>query len=344
MDLVDATVGNSSPIVIAHRGASGYRPEHTLEAYDLAITLGADFIEPDLVSTSDGVLVARHENEISQTTDIADHPEFADRRTVKQIDYRDMIGWFTEDFTFAELKTLRVKERIPSLRAGNANYDGQFEIASLDEIIQLAQARSTNQKPIGIYPETKHPWYFDQLGLPLEPMLLDRLDTYGLNHRAAPVFIQSFEVYNLKRMREITDVPLVQLIGDLATPTDWIIAQDPRTYADMCTPHGLKEISTYADGIGPHRDLLLPPTRGGTRANSTGVLESAHGLGLRVHPWTFRAENAYLQPSLRNGTAPDAKGDLRADIEQYVDLGVDGIFCDFPDIAVSAIDGHLVEL
>jgi glycerophosphoryl diester phosphodiesterase len=230
----------TAPIVIGHRGASGYRPEHTLASYRLAIRLGADFVEPDLVSTKDGVLVARHENEIGGTTDVAEHPEFADRKTTKTIDGRSVTGWFTEDFTLAELKTLHAKERLPLVRPDNTRYDGRFEVPTLDEVLSLVrqEERRTGRR-IGVYPETKHPSYFDDLGLSLEEPLVATLRRHGLDRAGSGVFIQSFETANLRELAGVTRVPLVQLIDASGAPYDFVEAGDPRTYRDLTTPEGL---------------------------------------------------------------------------------------------------------
>ncbi|PRZ42566.1 glycerophosphoryl diester phosphodiesterase [Antricoccus suffuscus] len=309
--------------MIAHRGASGYRPEHTLAAYQLAIALGADFIEPDLVSTSDGVLVARHESNIAQTTDVADHPEFAARHATKVIDGIEQTGWFTEDFTFAELRTLRAVERLPELRRTNALYNGDFLVPSLEEILDLAGRFSTPHRKIGVYPETKHPTYFRALGLPLEPALLGALDSRRLNHRGAPIFIQSFEVSNLRALRQITDVPLIQLLKHEGRAADHSLT----SYPEMLTAAGLAGIASYADGIGPDKRVV-----------DAALVTEAHALGLQVHPWTFRAENCFLEPAHRSGEANEEYGDLAAEIRTVLDCGVDGIFCDFPDIAAAAIN------
>ena len=241
------------PLIIGHRGASGYRPEHTLASYRLAIEMGADYIEPDLVSTKDHVLVARHENDITGTTDVASHPEFADRETTKTIDGVAHTGWFTEDFTLAELRTLRAKERLPLLRPANTAFDGLYRIPTFQEVIDLAKRAG-----VGIYPETKHPTYFDSIGLSLEEPLVATLNANGYRGRNAPVFIQSFEVSNLKELNRMTRVPLVQLIDEVGAPYDFVARGDPRTYKDLITPAGLAEIATYADGIGPSKNLIVP--------------------------------------------------------------------------------------
>lgn len=307
----------AEPIVIAHRGASGYRPEHTLAAYALGARMGADYIEPDLVSTGDGVLVARHENEIGGTTDVADHPEFADRRTTKTIDGVALTGWFTEDFTLAELKTLRAKERIPDLRPRNTLYNGRYEIPTFEEVLDLAKRFG-----VGVYPETKHPTYFRSIGLPLEQPLLRALKRFR-----GPAFIQSFEVGNLKALARETKRPLVQL---LSTRTARPVGFD-RTYGEMATPAGLKEIAKYADGVGPSKDYIVPP--GG---EPTSFVRDAHRAGLVVHPYTFRNENAFLPPALRSSDDPAAYGNAFAEYEQFFALGVDGLFSDNSDTAVEA--------
>jgi len=318
----------ASPIVIAHRGASGERPEHTLLAYQLAIDQGADFIEPDLVSTRDGELVARHENEISGTTDVADHPEFAGRKTSKQIDGTSVSGWFTEDFTLAELRTLRAKERLPQLRPGNTRYDGQAGIPTLDEIIALAkQASRDTGRTIGIYPETKHPGYFASIGLPLEERLVAKLRAAGWDRADAPVFIQSFEVANLKKLKAMTRVPLIQLMSANGGPADGTAP----SYAAMATPEGLARIAAYARGIGPERTMILPAT-----GTATSLVADAHAAGLEVHPWTFRAENFFLLPAYRITGGPARHGRLAEEIAYFIGLGVDGLFSDYPYIAVSA--------
>ena len=318
----------TAPIIIAHRGASGERPEHTLLSYQLAIVQGADFIEPDLVPTKDGVLVARHENEISGTTDVADHPEFAARRTSKTIDGAPVTGWFTEDFTLAELKTLRAKERLPQLRPGNMRYDGQAEIPTFDEIIALAKATSRDTgRTIGIYPETKHPTYFASIGLPLEEKLVATLHEAGWDRADAPVFIQSFEVANLKKLKGMTRIPLIQLMAASGGPADHA---EP-SYAAMATPEGLARVAEYATGIGPERTMILPAS-----GSATSLVSDAHAAGLEVHPWTFRAENFFLLPAYRTTSGPAEHGRLAEEIAYFIGLGVDGLFSDYPYIAVSA--------
>ena len=295
-------------VIIGHRGASGHRPEHTLESYRLAVEMGADFIEPDLVSTKDGVLIARHENEIGTTTDAAER--FPDRRRTRTIDGQSITGWFTEDFTLAEIKALRARERLPFR---SHQYDGRFEVATFDEVIGLAQKlRTASGGPVGIYPETKHPTYFRSIGLPLEEKLLASLAKHGWNDRKAPVFIQSFEDGNLRELRKKTTVRLIQLLS-------------PAVKSDE---DGLKAIATYADGIGPEKKMLIPVALDGSLEPPTDLVERAHRLGLLVHVWTVRPEPQFLPAGY--------KGDVRAEFLQLQQLGVDGVFTDFPDLAVAA--------
>ena len=328
--------GRRLPLVIGHRGASGYRPEHTLASYRLAIGMGADFIEPDLVSTKDGVLVARHENEISGTTDVAAHPEFADRRATKTIDGVSLTGWFTEDFTLAELRTLRAKERIPDLRPDNTVFDGLYRVPTFQEVIDLAKRAG-----VGIYPETKHPTYFDSIGLSLEEPLLATLRANGYRGPKAKVFIQSFETGNLKELSRRTRLPLVQLLSDVGAPYDLVAAGDPRTYADLSTPEGLAEIATYADGIGPSKNQIVPRDADGNLLEPTSLVDDAHKAGLLVHPYTFRNENNFLPADFRQGNPASpaylrATGDAPAEYRLFFRLGVDGLFSDNPDTAVAS--------
>ena len=327
--------GRRLPLVIGHRGASGYRPEHTIASYTLAIELGADYIEPDLVSTKDHVLVARHENDITGTTDVASHPEFAARRTTKTIDGVVHEGWFTEDFTLAELRTLRAVERLPDLRPANTAFDGLYQIPTFQEVIDLAKRHR-----VGIYPETKHPTYFDSIGLSLEEPMLAALRANGLDRPGAKVFIQSFEVTNLKELNRKTKLPLVQLIDEVGAPYDLVVAGDPRTYADLVTPAGLAEIATYADGIGPSKNLIVPRDAAGNLLEPTSLVRDAHRAGLVVHPWTFRRENNFLPNDFRQGNpaSPEylrAPGDLPAELRLFFRLGVDGVFSDNSDVAVA---------
>ena len=322
----------AQPIVIAHRGASGDRPEHTLAAYELAIDHGADFIEPDIVATKDGVLVARHENEISGTTDVASRPEFAPRKTTKTIDGASMTGWFTEDFTLAELKTLRAKERIPQLRS--TAFDGHFEVPTLKEVLALVKRKERETKRrIGLYPETKHPSYFASIGLALEKPLVAELRAAGYRRKSDPVFIQSFEIDNLRRLNGMTDLRLVQLIGDLDSgPPD----RSGVGYATMVTADGLKAITAYADGVGPEKSAVIPRGADGKLAAPTSLVADAHKAGLLVHPYTFRKENYFLPGDYKVGADPRAAGDLAGEVCAFLKAGVDGVFSDNPGVAVKA--------
>lgn len=306
-------------LVIAHRGASGHRPEHTLAAYELAARLGADFLEPDLVSTADGVLVARHEPEIGATTDIARHPELADRHTTKVIDGVRRTGWFVEDLTLAELRTVRAVERIPRVRPANTAHDGRFAVPTLAEILALRERLSAELgREIGVYPETKHPTYLASLGLAPEPALVAELSAAGLNRADAPVFVQSFETANLRLLRGMTPVPLVQLIDADGRPADG----GPRSYADLATPAGLAGIARYAAAVGVHKSLVLPRWGG----PASPLVADAHAVGLAVHAWTFRDE-ARFRP---DGVAPGAE------YGPYLRAGVDGVFTDHTATAVAA--------
>jgi glycerophosphoryl diester phosphodiesterase len=338
-----AQTRSEDPIVIGHRGASGYRPEHTLASYRLAVALGADYIEPDLVSTKDGVLVARHENEISGTTDVADHPEFAALRATKVIDGVSVTGWFTEDFTLAELKTLRAKERLPQVRPANTRYDGMFEVPTLDEVLSLARSESRRTgRTIGVYPETKHPTYFDSIGLSLEEPLVRALRRHHLNRANAEVIIQSFETGNLRDLNRLTDVPLGQLLDASGAPYDLKAAGDPRTYRDLTTPASLAWIASYADGIGANKNLVLPrdPVTGAT-GSASALVGDAHAAGLVVHVWTLRDENQFMATNFRIGTDPNAKGDSYSEAIAFLAAGVDGIFSDQPDTTFQAREDWL---
>ncbi|MBB5954518.1 glycerophosphoryl diester phosphodiesterase [Saccharothrix tamanrassetensis] len=325
------------PIVIGHRGASGYRPEHTLAAYELAARMGADYVEPDLVSTKDGQLVARHENEIGGTTDVSTKPEFAARKTTKVIDGAPITGWFTEDFTLAELKTLRAKERIPDTRPRNTLYDGRYEIPTLQEVVDLSRRLSRElDREIGIYPETKHPTYFQDVKLALEPKLVDVLNRNGLNRHGAKVFVQSFEVANLKALKKHLRVPLVQLVNSSGAPYDFVKAGDKRTYSDLVTPDGLREIRTYAAGIGAAKDRVIPRNAQGFLQAPTTLVRDAHVRGLIVHAWTFRNENTFLPADFRTSTDPAAYGRAFDEYAKFYATGLDGVFADNPDTAVEA--------
>jgi glycerophosphoryl diester phosphodiesterase len=362
------------PLLIAHRGASGYVPEHTLAAYWLAIEQGADYVEPDLVLTKDGVLVARHENAIAilnpdgsvreATTDVADRPEFASRKATKSIDGVAITGWFTEDFTLAELKTLRARERIPQIRPGNTRFNDMFEVPTFEEVLQLVQQANERRreeaskdgrdgrdgrghghpgqklKPIGVYPETKHPTYFAGIGKPLEEPLVRTLNKYGYRSPDSAVFIQSFEVGNLRKLNRMTRVPLVQLINGSGQPYDFTASGDTRTYADLVKPAGLAEISSYAQGIGANTSLMIPLVAG-RLGTPTTLVKDAHAAGLIVHGWTFRAENVFLPDDFDSSADPTAIGNLAGQIEAFLKLGMDGLFSDQSFLARKAIDAYV---
>ncbi|GAA4294064.1 glycerophosphodiester phosphodiesterase [Streptomyces venetus] len=311
------------PVVIGHRGAAGWRPEHTAASYTYAVQTGADWIEPDLVPTKDHVLVVRHENEISQTTDVARHPEFAGRRTTKTVDGRAVTGWFTEDFTLAELKTLRAVERLPAVRNRNTVFDGRAEVMTFQEVVDLARRLSrTYGRTVAVFPETKHPTYFRSIGLPLEPKLAAAIRRNRLGRRECVV--QSFEPTSLKRMAGL-GVPLWQALGTTGGPYDL----PSTTYRDMMTPAGLAEIAEYADWIGPDKSSVA----------GSSLVADAHAAGLRVGPYTFRAENQFLPPEFRHGSGANDFGDAFAEYALYYRLGVDAVVTDFPDLAVMARRG-----
>ena len=321
---IPALAADERPLVIAHRSASGYRPEHTLGAYRLGIEMGADCIEPDLVMTKDGELVVRHEPEIGATTDVAE--KFPDRKTTKQLDGKAVEGWFTEDFTLAEIKTLKAKQ--PRAYRASA-WDGVYEIPTLQQVIDLAKAASAEfGREICIYPETKHPTYFADHGLDIDAALVAVLDRNGLNQPTSPVFIQSFETGNLKKLKGMTGVRLVQLMDDFDTqPYDLAKAGAKTTYRDLMQPAALAEIATYAYGIGPWKRTILPETDGVLGA-ANALVADAHAAGLKVHPYTFRDEPLFLAKEYGN--------DPSAEYLQFFRLGVDGVFSDFPDTAVRA--------
>ena len=331
-------------LVIGHRGASALRPEHTLESYAKAIEDGANVIEPDLVSTKDGVLVARHENEISGTTNVASKPEFAARKATKLIDNISTTGWFTEDFTLAELQTLRARERIPLNRPGNTVFDGQFLVPTFQAVIDLAKAKTRETgRTIAIYPETKHPSYFKSINLPLEKRLVDTLTANGYQGKSAPVFIQSFEVANLKEIRQLTDVRIVQLLSSSGKPEDFRLSGDTRTYADISTAAGLREIASYANGIGPDKGMVIPRNAQNNLGTPTALVANAHAAGLIVHPYTFRPENPFLPADLRQGNvaSPTERGDLAAEITVFLRAGIDGFFTDDPAIGRATLDAFI---
>lgn len=335
-------------LVIAHRGASGLRPEHTLAAYRLAAEQGADYIEPDLVLTRDGVLVARHENEIGGTTDVADHPEFARRRRSQLIDGEEVSGWFTEDFTLAELRSLRARERLPELRRASSAHDGQFPIATFAEVLDLAEAIDRERdaaaraagRPVpprlGVYPETKHPTHFLALGLDFQPPLLAELGRRGRLGANGRIFVQSFEVGNLQRLRAAaTQLPLVQLMAAAGGPADG--AAGGRDYRAMTTADGLATVARYANAIGVAKELVIPRDGAGELATPTTLVADAHAAGMAVHVWTFRAENHFLPAAYRRGEDPAAPGDLAGELRRFLALGIDGFFTDHTQLAIAAL-------
>ena len=326
-----------SATLIGHRGSSGTRPEHTLASYEQAILACADFIEPDVVPTKDGFLVARHEPEIGGTSDVASHPEFASRKTTKILDGVSVTGWFTEDFTLAELKTLRAVERLPGVRPRNTAFNGLYAIPTLDEVLDLARHSQTcNGGEVGVYPETKHPTYFKNLELSTDQPVLDALKSNGMDD-GYPVFIQSFETTNLKQLDEKTDVPLVQLIDCTGAPFDLKSTGDPTTYADLVTRAGLRKVSKYADGIGPCKDVLIPRDAQGRLLQPTAVIGNAHRFDLVVHPFTFRVENQFLPLQFRSSTDPNAPGDLEGELRAFLRAGIDGFFTDNPAIGAKVV-------
>ncbi|MCJ1679556.1 glycerophosphodiester phosphodiesterase [Streptomyces sp. APSN-46.1] len=328
------------PTVIGHRGASGYRPEHTLGSYQLALDLGADVVEQDLVPTKDGHLVCRHENEIGGTTDVADHPGFASRRTTKSIDGVSVTGWFTEDFTLAELKTLRAKERIPALRQRNTLYDGRWAVPTFEEVLRWADREGKRRgKRVWLHVETKHPSYFRGLGLGLEEPLARLLRRYGRDGRTAAVFLQSFEPSSVQRLSRLVSAPRVVLLSAANTrPWDFELAKDPRTVADLVKPEGLKWIAGFAQGIGPTLDLIVPRDAAGKLGTPTTLVKDAHARGLVLHPYTARNENNFLPAEFRKGTDPAGYGDAFGAFRTYFELGIDGIFTDNPDTGLLAAE------
>jgi len=327
----------STPLVLGHRGAAGYRPEHTAGGYELAVAMGADYIEPDLVPTKDGVLVDRHEPEISQTTDVASHPEFAGRKMTKTIDGVTMTGWFTTDFTLAELKTLHAIERLPAIRQHNTLYDGLWQVPTLQDDIDQARALSLKyHRHVNIVPEIKHSTYFRSIGLPMEQRLLDVLRRNGLNNQGSGVIIQSFEVGNLQWLHQHTTVPLMQLTAASGAPADFVASGDPRTYADLVTPAGLRGVAQYATYLGPDKNQIVPRDASNHLTVPTSLVDDAHRAGLLVTPYTFRNENNFLPADFQRGTNPADYGNAIAEYRLFFELGVDGMFSDNTDTAVLA--------
>ncbi len=336
--------GQDRPIVIAHRGASGYVPEHTLAAFAMAILQGADFIEPDLVITKDGHLIARHDNVLDLTTNVSGKPEFAGRKTIKTVDGAAVTGWFSEDFTLEEIKTLRAIERIPGVRPANARFDGQFEIPTLQEIIDLAQAyEKFLGHRIGLYPETKHPTYFDRLGLSLEEPLVKVLRRNGYEGRNARVFIQSFEINNLRKLKSMTQIPLVQLLWIEGKPFEGDAEGGRLTYEQMATPAGLAQIASYAQGVGPEKRFIIPLDSVGNLdpSRATQFVQHAHAVGLQVHPYTFCSENVFLPTNFRSSSDPTALGNGIGEIKTFLSTGIDGFFTDHTERGIVARDAFL---
>ncbi|RBM23955.1 glycerophosphodiester phosphodiesterase [Streptomyces sp. PT12] len=333
-----ATDDLRTPTIVAHRGASGYRPEHTMGSYQLGLDLGADIIEQDLVPTKDGHLVCRHENDITGTTDVADHAEFADRRTTKTVDGVELNGWFTEDFTLEELRTLRATERIPDQRPNNTLYDGRWRIPTYDEVLRWAADEGRRRgRPVWLYTETKHPTYFRSIGLGLERPLANLLRRHRLHRASAPVILQSFEPTSMRRMADLVETPRVVLFSSAdSRPWDLQEAGDPRTVADLITRRGLREISAYAQGIGPTLDLVIPRKSDGSLDQPTRLVRDAHDADLLVHPYTLRNENRYLPAEFRRGDDPHAYGDVFGALATYFGTGIDGVFADHPDTALLA--------
>ncbi|WP_312735157.1 glycerophosphodiester phosphodiesterase family protein [Brevundimonas sp.] len=328
--LLMGTPALAQPLIIAHRGASGERPEHTRAAYDLASEQGADVIEPDLVMTRDGVFVDRHENEIGGTTDVERHPEFAARKTTKVIDGVQTTGWFTEDFTLAELKTLRAKERLPAFRPSSAAFDGQEPILTFDEVVAIArEASARTGRTIAVAPELKHPTYFAGVGLPMEGAFVAELARLDLTGADAPIIVQCFEVGPLERLSKRVATPLAQLIAATGGPAD----RPGLTYAEMITPEGLKAMAAYAAWVAPEATLVLPRDAEGRTTAPSALVTDAHAAGLKVVVWTLRAENAFLPVERRRGEGFADQGDMAGYAAAFGQAGVDAIFSDFPALA-----------
>lgn len=317
-------------LVIAHRGASGERPEHTLAAYERAIDAGAEYIEPDLVPTKDLVLIARHETELSDTTDIATRPEFADRKRTKDIEGRLVTGWFAEDLTLAEIRTLRARERLPALRPANARFDGLYPVPTFAEIAALVRAKQAETgRRIGLYPELKHPtWLLEQAGIDVVDLLVADLRKAGLADADDPVFVQAFEIAPLKRLNRLVAVPLVLLMAVEGGPYD----QQGTSWAELATPAGLADIARYADGIGPALALVLRPD-----GSPTALPGAARTAGLKLHAWTLRKENAFLPAPLQAPGGPAARGDVAGLVRLLISAGVDGVFTDDPALVVPLV-------
>ncbi|WP_333768547.1 glycerophosphodiester phosphodiesterase [Streptomyces sp. IBSBF 2435] len=331
------------PTIVGHRGSAGYRPEHTFGSYEYALAIGADVVEQDVVPTRDGHLVCRHEPEIGGTTDVADHPEFASRRTTKTIDGTATTGWFTEDFTLAELKRLRAVERLPGVRPHNAIYNGRWDIPTFAEVLTWADKEGRKRgKPVWLHTETKHPTYFRGIGLPLEERLIALLKPYGRHRADAPQFLQSFEAQSLRRLGALGGraAKIFLLNGLTSQPWDFVAAGDKRTVADLVTPAGLRWIAGFAQGIGPTTDVIIPRDASGKLLKPTAVVSDAHKAGLVLHPFTARNENQFLPADFQVGTDPNAYGDPLAAFRTWFATGIDGLFTDNADTAVLAREDH----
>ena len=334
----------ADPLVLAHRGASGYRPEHTLAAYDLAVEQGADYIEPDLVMTKDGVLVDRHEPEISGTTDVADHPEFADRKTTKNLDGTQVTGWFVDDFTLAELKTLRAKERLGDMRPESQGYDGQFEVPTFEEVLAKREALSRKTgRVIGIIPEIKHSTYLHDEGFDPEAEVARLVTTYHLNHPKAPLWVQSFELTALKDLRDEHGYKGKSTFLTTIKGGPYDLHEQGTTYAELTTASSMQDLSQWIDGFGPEKNAVIARNADGSLGEPTSFVEDAHAAGLKVTPWTFRAENTFLPTDYRIGTDPAAHGRMADEVTRFYEVGIDGAFCDQPDICVEAREDFLAD-
>jgi len=327
-------MSRSRPLIIGHRGAPGYRPEHSLASYELALDLGVDAVEPDVVFTKDGVAVIRHENEIGSTTDVADHPEFASRRTTKRVDGSDHTGWFVEDFTWEELAALRCRERLPKLRTRSADFDDRYPILRLRTLLDLvATAGDREGRAIGVVLEIKHATYFASLGYDVAALLTAELRSAGWDSGVRPLVIESFEQHILQRMRDRgIRAHFIYLLEAEGSAHDLLAAQGPDapTYAEQLTGAGLDRLAREVDGISLDKRLILDDPRG-----DDGVVAEAHRRGLDVYTWTCRPENAFLSPSFRRGTTDAAFGDWEGEWRRIADAGVDGVFVDHPDLGVA---------
>ncbi|WP_370969526.1 glycerophosphodiester phosphodiesterase [Amycolatopsis sp. cg9] len=334
--------GHDDPVIIGHRGAPGYRPEHTLASYELAYRMGVDWVDVDLVPTKDGQLVARHEPEIGGTTDVAKHPEFASRKKTVVLDGVTTTGWFTQDFTLAELKTLRAVERIPANRPHNTLYNGRYQIATYQEVLDLTKRLGRElHRTLGTYPEVKHSTFFSSIGNPTEPKLVSILKRNGLDRPDAPAIIQSFEVSNLIDLHKQVRTPLLQLTSATGAPADFVAKGDKRTYADLVTPQGLRDVAKYAKYLGPEKAQIIPLDAAGNLTKPTALVADAHKAGLKVQPYTFRNENPFLPANLRSSAEPDAYGDVFTEESAFFKAGVDGFFADQPDTALESLHAFL---